>query len=115
MKKWLAAGVSTFIVTSGLFVNTAIPANAGSNMEESDYTITPFELVGLAHQGMLSKQGIPGYAGLRSNYQQENLHAKDLVKAAIDSGRLSDSAMNDEDYLASVETQLNALDNPSQN
>lgn len=115
MRKWLAAGVSTLLMTSGLFVAASMPAQASDDTADSDYRITPFQLIGLAHQGTLSKQGIPGYAGLRSKYRQEEIQAKDLVEAAIESGRLPDSAMDDEDYLDSVETQLNALDKPSNN
>ncbi len=115
MRKWLTAGVSTLVVTSGLFATAAVPAKAGSDMEGSDYKIAPFHLVGLAYQGTLSEQGIPGYAGLRSKYRQKEIHAKDLVEAAIESGRLPDAAINDENYLTSVENQLNALDNPNNN
>lgn len=113
MRKWLAAGISSFLVTSGLFVTTAIPAKAGGNMGDTDYNVTPFELVSLARQGVLNDEGIPSYAGLYSAYNQEELHARDLVQAAVESNRLSNSATNDENYLAAVERQLKALERPS--
>jgi hypothetical protein len=115
MRKWLVAGISAFVATSGLLAATLVPAKAGDRMEKADYNVTPFELVSLARQGTLSDEGIPSYAALNSRFHQGELHAKDLVEAAVETGRLADAAMNDEEYLASVEMQLESLERPSDN
>ena len=68
-----------------------------------------FNLVSSAYRGDFEDQGVNSYAVLVSNYEAGELTAEDLIQAAIDSGELSPSAMEDSSYVEAVDAQLNAL------
>lgn len=70
-----------------------------------------FNLVSSAYRGDFEDQGINSYAVLVSNYEAGELTAEDLINAAIESGELSPSALEDESYVEAVDSQLNALSN----
>jgi hypothetical protein len=70
-----------------------------------------FNLVSSAYRGQFEEQGIGGYAVMVSNYNNGDLTAEDLIKAAIEAGELSPSAMDDESYVRAVEFQLQSLRN----
>ncbi len=70
-----------------------------------------FNLVSSAYRGDFEKQGINGYQVLISNYEQGQLTAEDLIKAGIDSGEVSPSAMKDDSYIEAVDSQLMSLTN----
>ena len=68
-----------------------------------------FNLVSSAYRGDFEDQGINGYATLISSYEAGELTAEDIINAAIDSGDLSPSALEDSSYVEAVDSQLNAL------
>ena len=68
-----------------------------------------FNLVSSAYRGDFEEQGINSYATLISNYEAGELTAEDLISAAIESGELSPSAIEDDSYVQAVDSQLNAL------
>ena len=70
-----------------------------------------FNLVSSAYRGDFEDQGINSYATLVSNYETGELTAEDLISAAIESGELSPSAIEDDSYVQAVDSQLNALTN----
>ena len=70
-----------------------------------------FNLVSSAYRGDFEDQGINSYGTLISNYEAGELTAEDLISAAIESGELSPSAIEDDSYVQAVDSQLNALTN----
>ena len=68
-----------------------------------------FNLVSSAYRGDFEDRGIGGYNMLITEYEAGNLTGEDLVKAAIDAGELSPSAMEDDSYVSAVNNQLDAL------
>lgn len=68
-----------------------------------------FNLVSSAYRGDFEEQGINSYAVLISNYEAGELTAEDLIEAAIESGELSPSALEDSAYVEAVDSQLSAL------
>ncbi len=68
-----------------------------------------FNLVSSAYRGDFEDQGINSYAVLVNNYESGELTAEDLIQAAIESGELSPTAMEDTSYIEAVDSQLNAL------
>lgn len=73
--------------------------------------ITPFNLAYLAYRGELRNQGIPGYSGLVSAYQDGRVSAESLVQTAITTNLLSENALNDEGYINAVDAQLRDFQN----
>jgi hypothetical protein len=71
--------------------------------------ISPFNLVSMAYQGFFKNQGIPSGESLLAAYQTESITAEDIVKGAVDSRRLPASTLDDSNYIAAVENQLNGL------
>ena len=68
--------------------------------------IPPVTLVQLGSQGYFSQQGIPSNAAFRFAIKTGKVDAQKLVQSAIDKGRLSSEALNDTEYLSSVQFQL---------
>ncbi|MCU0536968.1 MAG: hypothetical protein MUD14_24025 [Hydrococcus sp. Prado102] len=66
--------------------------------------IQPFNLVRLGYQGYFQDQGIPGYGAFHSAAQNRRVTATKLIESAIEKGRLSPDALNNQDYVDAVET-----------
>jgi hypothetical protein len=72
--------------------------------------LKPFNAAFLAYQGDLKAQGIPSGSALVFQYQTGNLTALDIVKAAVNANKLPSQALNDQDYLNAVESNLTSFD-----
>lgn len=68
--------------------------------------IQPFNLVYRTYNGDFSNQGMPSFNRLTTAFQTGQIQAKNLVKAAINEGRLSQDALSDQAYLNAVNFQL---------
>ena len=68
-----------------------------------------FNLVSSGYRGDFEDQGINSYAVFVSNYEAGELTAEDLIEAAIESGELSPTALEDASYVEAVDSQLSAL------
>jgi hypothetical protein len=102
---------------------SALPGRAGTRTERISMStativnktaypqLTPFNLVSLAYQGEFRTQGIPGFSSFQSGTSSKKITAKDLVKAAIDTDRLSPDTQTDRGYLNAVEQQLSIIHN----
>lgn len=75
----------------------------------ADNKLTPFNLVTLAYQGYFKDQGIPSGDAFLNAYQGKTITAEALVKTAIATQRLSPDVLNDAEYIAAVENQLEGL------
>jgi hypothetical protein len=82
--------------------------NLPSNSIAVNY-LQPFNLVTFAYQGGLKQHGIPSGEMLVFETQNRNIIANDLVKAAVNADKLPLKALNDQNYLSAVNSQLNAL------
>ncbi|WP_392533085.1 hypothetical protein [Nostoc sp. C117] len=103
---------SVLIVASIAF----IPAIAGAetaNNNNGSY-VQPFNIVFLAYQGYLKKQGIPSMGTLLYEYQIGKVSAKDVVQAAVKANKLPVEVLNDQYYLSAVELQLKSLGNSNE-
>lgn len=68
--------------------------------------LTPFHLINLSYQGYFKKQGIPSYATFISEYRQNKINARDLVKAGIEHYMLSADMLNDQEYIHAIDSQF---------
>jgi hypothetical protein len=85
-------------------------ARRDSALEGSEYRTSPFEATYLAYNGYFEEQGIDGYSILLQDVATGDTDAEDVVEAAINSGRLSPLALNDEGYVNSVRFMLQRLE-----
>ncbi|MEL6494317.1 MAG: hypothetical protein AAFQ41_04235 [Cyanobacteria bacterium J06623_7] len=93
----------------------ATPAFANKPVAISSQTriirqITPFHLVTNSYQGNFKAQGIPSSNALINAFYNKRIDAKDLVKAGIDTGRLTEATLSDRGYLNAVDSFLDNLD-----
>jgi hypothetical protein len=119
MKRAILAGLSA-ISLSALVATSAIaaprPATQDVAMNSTSYqgTVTRLgseSLASLAYQGYFRAQGIPGYGALLNAHDAGRVNAKTVVQAAVNAGRLSSTALTDQNYIYQVEVALNGLSN----
>jgi len=67
---------------------------------------TPFALVQLAQQGFFSEQGVPAHGNLRTQVRSGRFGTRELIRAAIEAGRLTPDVASDRSYLKSVRDLL---------
>ena len=84
-------------------------ANIEPEQEEQENHISPSALVGAAHKGRLKDWNIPSYGQLQSGYDSGRITANDLINAAIEAGKLSPQAANDDRYINNVDSELKQL------
>ncbi|AFY97191.1 hypothetical protein [Chamaesiphon minutus] len=102
----ISLSVSTSAQARGRTEPIATPTTQLSYNIPTPKYVTPFELVGSAYQGQYRAHSIPGFSSLIDGARTGKITAKDLVKAAIESGSLLPEMINDRDYLSNVEFQL---------
>ncbi|MEO1428493.1 MAG: hypothetical protein AAFS12_07895 [Cyanobacteria bacterium J06632_19] len=112
MERLLLAAVGTILITTtattpALANKTAVNSNVTQNQVQKN--ITPFNLVALAYRGQFKPQGVSGYHSLLTAIRFGEVSGKDLVKHAIDTGRLSAETINDNSYISAVDYQLQEL------
>ncbi|MEH2044710.1 hypothetical protein [Nostoc sp.] len=88
----------------------AINSNDLSTHSNKVSYLKPFDAAFLAYQGNLKAQGIPSGSASVFQYQTGNLTALNVVKAAVNAKKLPAQALNDKDYLNTVESQLTLSD-----
>lgn len=101
-------------ITSSLLV-LVLSSAALTSVAKADPTsanqASAFEVTTLAYQGRLADNGIPGYGSLEVGVQSGNIVAEDVVRAAIDAGRLTATALDNEEFVTAVDHQLHNLAN----
>ena len=68
--------------------------------------ISPTNLVKAAYQGRFKTQGIPSSGGFLTAIRGNRIHAKDLAKVAIASGRLTPQTLDNEQYINSLQGSI---------
>jgi glutamine cyclotransferase len=110
MKRLLIATLSTLVLAAATPAYSQEVSATNQNLHRNVIEITPFNLVYHGYQGYFQKQGIPSSGAFVAAVRSGKVHAGDLVKVAIQQGRLSPETLNDQSYLNAVQTQLNDLD-----
>lgn len=99
--------ISLFSLTLALGALVPLAKAATPN---SEYGLNAFNLTTVAYQGRLSEDGIPGYGSLANGVNSGSITAEDVIQAAVDSGRLSEMALQDSEFVRTVSNSLNRLD-----
>ena len=79
-------------------------------LENTEKRMSAFSLVSAAYRGRFEDWDIPSYATLNQAYRGGKVTATDLVEAAIEADELSQMALEDEDYVNAVESELDVLE-----
>ena len=112
MQRLFLATIGTILIaTTGATPALAKKAAFNSNVNQNQVVknLTPFNLVSLAYRGQFKNQGVGGYHSLLTAVRFGEISGKDLVKHAIDTGRLSPDTINNSGYIKAVEFQLQDL------
>lgn len=72
--------------------------------------ISPFHLVTNSYQGYFKDSGIPSGGAFISAVRANKVTAEDLMKSAIAKGRLSESKIEDKEYISHVNSLMENLD-----
>ncbi|MEL6929492.1 MAG: hypothetical protein AAFO95_12755 [Cyanobacteria bacterium J06600_6] len=106
MKRLFISTLSILALTSlssPALANTEISVNSNSqNIRE----ITPFSLVTGSYQGRFKAQGIPAAGALIYAANTNEIEAEDLVRGAIEAGKLTEATLSDPGYLNAVKSFL---------
>ena len=78
-------------------------------LEYKENRLSPSALVNAARKGGLKDWNIPSYGQLQSSYDSGRITANDLIGAAIEAGKLSPQAAEDDKYINSVDAELKQL------
>lgn len=105
MKRLVLASLSILLASF-----TIIPTAQARNHE-----LTPFQLVSLARNGYLMDRGIPRFNQLSTAHRHNQISAEDVIQAAINDGRVSAEALEDQSYIFAVDNFLRDLHSPSNN
>ena len=109
IKRLMIAGLSALSLTA-----IATPSFAGEivalkNNSAVIREVSPVNLVDLGYQGYFQEQGIPSGSSFVIRANSGRISAKDLVRSAIEKGRLSPEKLNDLGYLNIVQSELNTI------
>ena len=80
-----------------------------ASLTQIERQIGAFDLVNAAYRGRFKEWGIPAYARLDQAYRGRQITATDLVKAAIEAEQLPAIALEDQNYIKAVDTNLYGL------
>ncbi|MFB2893519.1 hypothetical protein ACE1CI_11455 [Aerosakkonemataceae cyanobacterium BLCC-F50] len=112
MKHLIFGGLSVLLLSamsSPAVLAQTNTQNSVVNNEDSQYSISPFNLVSMAYQGFFKEQGVPSAGALINAYNFGNVKARDIVAGAVKTDRLPAQILNDRDYITAVDWQLQTL------
>ena len=99
--------ITTISSLSLMTINTTpLKAQTENSTAQNINNVSPQKLIKLARQGRFKAQGIPSYSSLNSAIKSGKITAQNLVTAAIEENRLSQTALEDTDYLAVINNHL---------
>lgn len=93
----------------GALLLSTIPPAIAPAASASGFQPNPFQLVNMAYEGALVEQGIPGHLQLEQDYTAGRIRPRDLVMAAVQTGDLPESRLQDEGYINAVRSQMRSL------
>lgn len=113
MKRLVLGGITTLLMSTAVAPAAVAEIHSdvsSSPMSYEDIRMTEaFNLISFAYRGQFEDEGIAGYSELVNDYRTGNIDAEAIIRAGIEDGYLTESALEDEDYLEAVRTQLNAF------
>lgn len=95
-------------IASSLLI-LALSVAAFAPAAQAEAKLTSFDVASLAYQGRLTENGIPGYGSLAAGVNSGTVTAEDVIQAAIASGRLSETTLDDGEFVTAVERHLQNL------
>lgn len=106
--------ITTLLVTATVAIGWIAPAKAedfkatfNPVVNRTEYIqVQPFNLISLGYQGYFSNQGIPSYGAFSSRVKTGDITGLDLVEIAVSTGKLPNSALNDQQYINQVQNLL---------
>lgn len=101
--KRIVSSLAVLVISVAAFTPAAHAEPVG------DRKLTSFDVANLAYQGRLTENGIPGYGSLAASVNSGSVTAEDVIQAAINSGRLSESTLQDDSFVTAVERYLESL------
>jgi hypothetical protein len=110
--KGLFIGGLSFLLLSSVSVSAVRAEQAAYNPavygKTSAYEaqVSPVKLVLLAYKGELESSGIPGYQQFQYALINKQITAKELVRGAVNSKLLPPGALEDQQFLRDVDSQL---------
>jgi hypothetical protein len=108
MKNLLLASLSTLILATSPAYSQSIEMENHQG-DRNIVEVTPFNLVYHGYQGYFSDLGIPSNGAFLQAIRFGKITAKDLVKAAIEKGRLNVDRIDDEGYIKMVQIRLDSM------
>lgn len=108
----IAAPTQRQIVTQGPHGASKLVKVAMTSQSKVARQLSPFNLAYMAYQGWFTNEGVPSASQLIRDYKNGRISAVEVANAAVQTNRLSADTLNDDSYLASLETQLKALSQP---
>lgn len=106
MKHFLLSGLAVVLISA-----LPIPSVRSETIDTRNLSrLEPFYLVRLAYQGYFEKEGIPSNGAFLAAVESGKITSIELVKSAIEHGRLAPETLDDSGYLQNVESQLRLID-----
>jgi hypothetical protein len=113
MKKICFEMISSLAITTIAILISAevtIAAEHNSTNKNEGDQLTSIALVFHGYQGYFLDQGIPSGATFISSVHFGKIDAEQLVKSAIDKGRLAPETINDKSFLRKVQNSLTLIE-----
>ncbi|MGR3279398.1 hypothetical protein ACSYAD_30490 [Acaryochloris marina NIES-2412] len=104
-----AAPIQRQIVTQGPNGASKLVKVAMASQPQATRQLSPFNLAYMAYQGWFTNEGVPSANQLIRDYRTGRISAIEVAQAAVQTNRLSADTLNNDSYLASLDTQLKAL------
>lgn len=108
----IAAPTQRQIITQGPHGASKLVKVAMASQPKVARQLSPFNLAYMAYQGWFTNEGVPSASQLIQDYRSGHISATEVAQAAVQTNRLSADTLNDNSYLASLDTQLKALSQP---
>jgi len=99
--------IASSLLVLALSATTLTSVAKAETVKESQ--ATPFQVTSLAYQGRLTDNGIPGYGSLAAGVRSGAIAAEDVIAAAIEAGRVDETALDDRGFVTAVDQQLQIL------
>lgn len=111
MKKICFEMISSLAITTiAILIGTEATLAADDTSTNKSNQLTPINLVFHGYQGYFLDQGIPSGATFVSAVHFGTIDAEQLVKSAVEKGRLAPETINDESFLRKVQSSLTLIE-----
>lgn len=114
MRQFIVGGLSVLLLSAatapGVLAQQSGSTNSTTGAASApNFQIEPFNLAWMAYQGYFQDQGIPKGRTLISAFESAQISARDIVKAAAQSGRMPSGFQPSNAYLGTMELTLGRI------